>query len=265
MVFAIAAFVAVSVSSQPNKAANRNQEPSKQKQLPVISANSQNTQTSTDANQSKASADPPKWYTTIKWTDWLLVIAGFGTLAVVCWQTAILSKSVAVAQKSAEATSKQVALYVNAERARMSIAFEDRGSRSIALRAKNIGHATAQITLVRGYHMLLLKGYSLPAVPPYLSEPSTNKDFIEWVKVDAVIDFDTDDNLSELVMDLSDTSRCEQIRDKNMSYWVFGRICYGDGITSEPRETRFCYEASVDSNLSTNIVMSGPPAYRMET
>jgi hypothetical protein len=40
-----------------------------------------------DTNTGKAHGDPPQWYTAIKWSEWLLVVAAFATLAVIAWQS----------------------------------------------------------------------------------------------------------------------------------------------------------------------------------
>jgi len=52
---------------------------------------------------------------------------------------------------------------------------------------------------------------------------------------------------------------------KKVVMWAFGRICYEDGISPIKRETRFCYEMSVDEKLETFMSQGGPAIYRMET
>jgi len=74
-----------------------------------------------------------------------------------------------------------------------------------------------------------------------------------------------DDKGYDFKVDLSDLDLCAAIRDNQKVLWAFGRIVYTDGISPVLRETRFCYEATVDVKLETNIDMSGPGAYRLET
>jgi hypothetical protein len=136
-IFAIAALVAISVSSQPNKAANPDQQvgkaepvhpvgsftaqtPPEQKGKPATDKNA----TGTGSPTGNTSVERSQWWFS---SEWWLVIVGFGTLIVVGWQTSILGKSVAVAKKSAEATEKQIDLFINAERAKISMYIVDSG------------------------------------------------------------------------------------------------------------------------------------------
>lgn len=126
--------MAASVSGQPNKTANSNQQPGHPEQ-PVTAKSTPEKQNGTADDKGKADSDPPKWYAPLERPDWWLVILGFGTLLVVGWQTKILGDSVAVAKNSAETTGKQVELYANAERARITIDITDSG-RSFRIRGK---------------------------------------------------------------------------------------------------------------------------------
>lgn len=178
-------------------------------------------------------------------------------------QTGILEKSVYVAQKSAETTSHQVELYVNAERAKITIDIADSG-RSFRIRGKNTGKAVAQVRRASGYSLILPYGQQLPPVPPYLSESDTLGDFVEYVPPNEFI-APMDEEGFDLKMNLSDPDLCTSIRDKHSALWVFGRFVYFDGISPTRREFRFCYEAEVDQKIETNIIMSGPGVYRLET
>ena len=174
-----------------------------------------------------------------------------------------MGDSVAVAKNSAETTGKQVELYANAERARITIDITDSG-RSFRIRGKNTGKAVAQIQRADGYTLVLTYGESLPPVPPYLSEPDTLGDFVESVPPNEFI-APVDWKGYDFMADLSDLDLCAAIRDKQKVLWAYGRIVYMDGISSRRRETRFCYEATVDARMETNIDMSGPGVYRLET
>jgi hypothetical protein len=140
--------------------------------------------------------------------------------------------------------------------------------RSFEIVAKNTGKTTAIVTYARGRSLILPFGELLPATPPYLTEDLSGWDYSELIEPGIPIDLMNDDTPNGdygLLADLSDIGRCEQIRDKKINLWVFGRIVYGDGISSIERETRFCYRAEVSSSLETNIAMAGPPAYRKAT
>lgn len=266
LAFAIAAFVTVCVSCQPNKAPNPDQEPTKQINSKVISTNGQNNYNSANAHDAEAGADAPKWYAPLKRPEWWLVILGFGSLGVVCWQNAILRKSVAVAQKSAETTSQQVALYVNAERARMAIEIVDHGKLSLRIRGKNIGKTAAQIIYIMGRTIVLPSKQKLPEPPGYLSFRSPYIDSIETVAPGEYIDiFPFEGDGDSLIVDLSSDDLRSAIQRKESVLWAYGRICYRDGIMQETREKRFCYEAVVYEDGSINLDMSGPSAYRLET
>jgi hypothetical protein len=97
------------VAGQPNQTPNSKQEPAKQGQ-PA----GPNKQASGQANQSESDPSPPKWYAPLERPDWWLVVLGFGTLAVVSWQTRMLARSVKAAQTAADAaeTSAKAAMGV---------------------------------------------------------------------------------------------------------------------------------------------------------
>jgi len=263
-ILAIAAVMAVCVSGQPNKTPNPNQQPGQPEQANAAKP-TPTQQSETGNDKGKPDTNSPEWYAPLKRPDWWLVIVGFGTLIIVGWQTLILGRSVAVAQKSAETTGQQVEFFINAERAKMTIDITD-SRRSFRVRGKNTGKAVAKITLARGYQTVLPYGQSLPESPPYSSEPDTFGDFIESVAPnDFISPIDLDRDGYDFMADLSDPDLCTAIRDKQKVLWAYGRILYMDGISSHRRETRFCYEATVDEKMESNILMSGPAIYRLET
>jgi hypothetical protein len=113
--------------------------------------------------------------------------------------------------------------------------------------------------------VILPYGQPLPAEPSYLKEEKREGEFIEWIAFGKQIDLFNGDWEYGLLADFSDISLCEDIRDKKRILWVYGRICYQDGISPNIRETRFCYEASVTPPLETYLAMGGSPIYRIET
>jgi len=263
-ILAIAAFMAICVSSQPNQTPNPNEQPAHPEQAGIAKASPEK-QNEAAADKAKANPDPPKWYASLERPDWWLVILGFGTLIVVGWQTRILGNSVAVAKKSAETTDKQVDFFINAERAKITIDITDSG-RSFRITGKNTGKAVAKITLARGYQVILPYGQKLPEIPPYLSDPDTFGDYVEWVSPnDSITPIDLGREGYDFLADLSSDDLCAAIRDKQSVLWAYGRFLYFDGISPHRRETRFCYETTVDERMNTNILMSGPMAYRTES
>jgi hypothetical protein len=105
----------------------------------------------------------------------------------------------------------------------------------------------------------------LPPIPPYLSAPPFNRDYVEWVPSKEFIDIMPDNDDYRLVADLSSDELCADIKNKKRVLWVYGRICYEDGILPKIRETRFCYETALDEKMEIDLVMSGPAVYRVET
>jgi len=263
-IFAISALMAVSVSSQPNKTANSNQQVANTKHARAAKPSPEK-ESETDHNKAKADPDPPEWHAAIKGPEWWLVIVGFATLIVVGWQTAILGKSVSVARESAKTSGRQVELYANAERARITMDISDIGKRSFRIRGKNTGRVVAEIILARGYSVILPYGESLPAVPPYLSEPNAYEGFVEFTPPNEFIEPIPDGEGYVFRVDLSSDTLCVAIRDREYVLWAYGRICYRDGISSLLRETRFCYEAAVYGDMETDLLMSGPESYRKAT
>jgi hypothetical protein len=114
-ILASAAIIAISVPAQPQKAADREEGSAAQRQQAVADSENLKKRASGPAEQAKNDPDPPKWYASLGRPDWWLVILGFGTLLVVGWQTKILGRSVAVAQKAADAakTSADIAAGVS--------------------------------------------------------------------------------------------------------------------------------------------------------
>jgi hypothetical protein len=116
---AIAAVMAVGVSGQPNKASKTEQQvsasPNPRSDSPDPPKNTNNGQ----ADQSNPNPDLPKRYAPLERPDWWLVILGFGTLAVVLWQTIQTKKAAQAALLSAQAV-------IDAERAWLTVSITDK-------------------------------------------------------------------------------------------------------------------------------------------
>jgi hypothetical protein len=117
VLLAVSAFLADSMSGQPNKTARNGEAVAAQSQPAVVLATPDH-QNSSQTYQSKPEADPPKWYAPFERPDWWLVLAAFMTCGVVGWQSY-------ETRKSAEATRDSVQLMMDKERARLRIEIED--------------------------------------------------------------------------------------------------------------------------------------------
>lgn len=188
------------------------------------------------------------------------------TLRAIKKQADLMERQTVVAEAASRNAADNLSFFVNAERARMTMDVNEIG-RSYSIDAKNTGKAMAKVTYARGVNAILPYGQDLPLVPPYLSEERRGGDYAEWIDSGAKIDIFNDDWQYGLIANLSSVELCEKIRDKKVVLWVYGRIVYEDGISSVERETRFCYEASVEARapLETQLAMSGPPVYRIMT
>jgi len=179
-------------------------------------------------------------------------------------QSSLMERQTVVAETASLNAVESLNLFVNAERARMTMDIKGIG-RSFTVDAKNTGKTTAKVTYGQGRNSVLPYGEALPLEPPYISEKEREGSYCEWINSGEKTDLVRDDGEYGLIADLSEVELCKDIRDKKVVLWVYGRICYEDGISPIKRETRFCYEASVDNNMVTYLAMSGPAVYRIET
>lgn len=114
-ILAITAFMAVSVSGQPNQAANTKQGESKHDQPGTSSANTNDKQNNSQADQPKPGSNPPKWYAAVKRPEWWLVIAAFSTLAVVIWQSIATTSATKAMRRSVSLQEANMRQWVNIE------------------------------------------------------------------------------------------------------------------------------------------------------
>jgi hypothetical protein len=115
-IFAIAAVMAVGVSGQPNKRPASEQQGSKSEVEPESACqHDRYAYTRTE----KADDHPPDWRTALERPEWWLVILGFGTLAVVLWQTVQTKKAAQAALLNAQAV-------IDAERAWLTVSITDK-------------------------------------------------------------------------------------------------------------------------------------------
>lgn len=120
-ILAIATSMAVSVSGQPDKTSDQNQQPAKQGQPAVVTANSPNERSNGQTHQPQGSPDSPKWYAALERPDWWVVGFAFLTACVICWQSWETRKAARGAERAADATLAQTQLIRDKERARLTI------------------------------------------------------------------------------------------------------------------------------------------------
>jgi len=120
-ILAIATFMAVCVSGQPDKTPDQNQQPAKQGQPAVVTANSPNERSNGQTHQPQGSPDSPKWYAALERPDWWVVGLAFLTACVICWQSWETRKAARGAERAADATLAQTQLMRDKERARLIV------------------------------------------------------------------------------------------------------------------------------------------------
>src|ERR1700733_11597109 len=92
VILAVATFMAISVSGQPDKTPSNKQTPAPQSQPAVISPNGKDKQSDSQTNQSHPSNNPPAGNASVErphwWSDsnWLIVIITGLTGGFICWQ-----------------------------------------------------------------------------------------------------------------------------------------------------------------------------------
>ena len=106
---------------QPDQASKPKQSTANQvqKESNPVGATEVDKQASGQTDEAKAEANPPDWYTALERPEWWLVILGFGTLAVVLWQTVQTKKAAQAALLNAQAV-------IDAERAWLTVSITDK-------------------------------------------------------------------------------------------------------------------------------------------
>jgi hypothetical protein len=92
-ILAIAIFMTVCVSGQPNRVADDKQQPAKQVQSTAAATINSEKQNNGQTDKTKADADPPKWYAPLENPEWCLVIVAGLTLIVLRSQAVEMKKA----------------------------------------------------------------------------------------------------------------------------------------------------------------------------
>ena len=247
VILAVFVVLAGSVSCQPNKTrSNKDHLASKQQPAAApIAANSDDhccysQQTPGDSNDKSF-----EWHTAVKRSEWWLVVLGFGTLIVVGWQTKTLGRSVAAAQKSADAaeTSAIAAMGVAVPTLMLyEFTFVTKGCKDAAeffrcpkvgISVKNYGQSPA---ILKSYAIVLTYD-GLPPKPRFkFPYPCDTEDTIDAGRIQVLsgkpIEADS------ITPDLDVLA----LVDGKKTIIAFGYVCYGDIFGSPFRYMKFCKE-----------------------
>ena len=281
---AIATFLAVAPAApQPDKTADKDNQHNPNSQ-PEKQANR-------DANQSKTSPDPPKWYAPLQKPDWWVVIVAGLTGIVIGWQsfetrraaaatersiravrrqsrlmerqTEILERSVAVAERAADSAA-------NAERARLVIEYSTPEPFVLEIKAYNSGRSSARLTFTWVQFRNLKWDEHLPDAPPYDPTDDDWMDTERWVLPGKSTSLLFKDAMS--VLDVSKNGifyspqEHDDLVDCKTRIWVFGFIRYLDTVSNDEKRTHFCHYClwNEDGTIE-EMVPDGPSAYYLET
>lgn len=107
--------VAVHVSGQPNHAADEKQKPTQEHSQTSVARDAPDHYGSADERQRTGDAKPPKWYASIKWAEWLLVVAAFLTLVVVGWQSRATARATKAMERSVNLQEANMRQWVDVE------------------------------------------------------------------------------------------------------------------------------------------------------
>jgi hypothetical protein len=158
VILAITAFVAVSVSGQPNQASDTKQSVGKHGQPSASSAGTNDKQGSGQADQSKSASNPagnttverPHWWSIPDW--WLVIVASI-TGGFICWQSIETRKAAQGAKENAVVALKTVQVMIDSERPWVVAHMEqskkacllDNGNVRFTWTVKNLGNSPAKL------------------------------------------------------------------------------------------------------------------------
>jgi hypothetical protein len=248
-VFAVAAFVAVGMSGQPNKTANDKKTPTGNKQSAAITLDSHDTSYRTQQAPQKTTPDSQKWYAPLKRPDWWLVLLGFGTLGVILWQTQQTKKAADAALLNAQAV-------INSERAWIAFSIDAEYDTSYRISIHNHGRCPARINYLYAPWSCVPSSDELPLPPAYpvdnevfeyVLHPGQDKflDRKELVTFTRIAGFDW-----------------EEVRTGSRNIQLICCLRYSDGVSPEPRETRIAFRYNVPRRYWETV---GGVAYNQET
>lgn len=221
-----------------------------------------------DKGADDAARHLPRWYRVFSWPEGITTWAILLTLFAIAEQTNETRRAATAAIDAAQAAQRTIDLTMHTQRGRIAISFapaEGIGE-IVEFSAENIGNSNVKIRYARGFRETVRKQESLPDVPPYLAE-SNASNMADWIMPGgkSQIRMREGDTDIALQIDLRPEATRYNIRWSGDALWVYGRICYEDGISPEIREKRFCYSVTVDGAGRMDLISGGPLLYSMDT
>jgi hypothetical protein len=256
--------IIVAMAGEYESARRKYQRECQSKVASVLSADAKKNQASSDECQD-AKEYMPWGYVLISWPDGITLWALLATLAAIVYQGYHTRNAALGAIRAAEETKRSVDLTMHMQRARMAVVVKEADPFVFIIFGKNIGRGNARICYAKGFIVTMSGNQKLPESPLYLSEGVDNNGIIFWVAPERGISLDTGDNAEDLIVDIRDDAARNQIRLGNHKTWIYGRICYEDGISPEIREKRFCYYLGVEKGGKICSIAGGPHEYWMDT
>lgn len=231
--------LAVSVSGQPDKAANQKRQATGQGKPSVVTADSQNKQASGQTDQTEAGRDAPAekasiershWWSTSEW--WLVIIAGL-TGCVIGWQSWETRKSANASKDAASAALLNAQTLINAERPWIVINVESPAPNQFHFKATNVGRTPARITAIYGHPLIVRRNRpeptpdfegteSLLSTPPCLLPSTTSCTALRC-------------NIEELHGSDSVEDFLRYVTSGLFEIWFYGRVIYFDTLEPPPQ------------------------------
>ncbi len=253
-------FIAIGVSGQPNKTPNLRQQDAKPGQTAMHSPDSQNKQSSGQADQTKAGSNTPTGNTPIErshwWfkSEWWLVIIAALTGGVIGWQSWETRKAAKAALLNAKALVDSERPWLIAEVVRNS-----RNYHLFELRITNFGRTPARFIQGDATHVFAQHPETLPIPPKYSSPIILPRNLV--VAPDKGFPIPHGYNIPHL---LKTAGGAEKI------LVIYGRVIYEDTIIPGiEHEVAWCfgYMYASRNGLTTedNFVLTGPSEYTKNT
>ncbi len=258
-ILAIAVFVAVSVSGQPNKAPYPDQHPANPEHTDILKTTPKK-QNEATSHKTETNVDPPEWYTAIKRPEWWLVIVGFGTLIVVGWQTRILGRSVAVAEKSVNA-------FVSKERAWIFMRAKITDDLNVTFYAENRGASPAYFTSGFVDCEVFDRSVEFPKEPDYTYDAGewlfSVEDWSPWLPANSEREIGGYD--AAIMQDVKGQEFFDKVTSGKFRLWFYGIVRYRDNISPIIHKTKFCMACFINDYGEAFIHERGPEEYNRKT
>lgn len=232
------------IACQPSYAGNPKDQPSSNNSLkPRENSTLRYDNERSVAHPHKTNDDPPSWQAAIKQPEWWLVVAAFGLIVVICWQSW-------ETRSAAQSALKQAATYRERECARISVKPKQEGFYDFKdPPAAGMWEAAIEITQHGATKAFNVTGWAEAIVTPSDSLPPRKG--ISQITLPEVID----ERSGPLVEEISgapfmDAGLLTRIKERHAFVHLFGAIRYVD-VFGYRHETKFRYMWTVRSYTRT--------------